>query len=170
MTECIARKHRATATAAGQLVKVVYRTDKRVGLDSSLILDVMAIKSNFNPSAESGIGAQGLMQVIAKVHQNKYGVTGGVGATLNLYADVKVGALVPKDCITRAGSIESGLKLYVGTVTRGDGSYDGKVLQERPRLRMVATGHRPPMTAAPEREPVKPVAVTTSVVQTDVKM
>ena len=167
VAEYIARKYRVAATATGQLVKAAYQTGKEVGLDPLLILGVMAIESSFNPFAESGMGAQGLMQVMTKVHQDKYEVMGGVGAALNPYANIKVGALVLKDCIARAGSIEGGLKLYVGAVTQGDGGYGGKVLQERSRLRMVATGHRSPMTAASEREPVKPVA--TPVTQADAK-
>ncbi|CAJ0691083.1 hypothetical protein LMG19089_00774 [Ralstonia edaphis] len=169
VAEYIARKYRVAATATGQLVKAAYQTGKEVGLDPLLILGVMAIESSFNPFAESGMGAQGLMQVMTKVHQDKYEVMGGVGAALNPYANIKVGALVLKDCIARAGSIEGGLKLYVGAVTQGDGGYGGKVLQERSRLRMVATGHRSPMTAASEREPVKPVATATPVTQADAK-
>ncbi|MBA4280998.1 MAG: lytic transglycosylase, partial [Ralstonia sp.] len=138
VAEYIARKYRVAATATGQLVKAAYQTGKEVGLDPLLILGVMAIESSFNPFAESGMGAQGLMQVMTKVHQDKYEVMGGVGAALNPYANIKVGALVLKDCIARAGSIEGGLKLYVGAVTQGDGGYGGKVLQERSRLRMVA--------------------------------
>lgn len=169
VAEYIARKYRVAATATGQLVKAAYQTGKEVGLDPLLILGVMAIESSFNPFAESGMGAQGLMQVMTKVHQDKYEVMGGVGAALNPYANIKVGALVLKDCIARAGSIEGGLKLYVGAVTQGDGGYGGKVLQERSRLRMVATGHRSPMTVASEREPVKPVATATPVTQADAK-
>ena len=169
VAEYIARKYRVAATATGQLVKAAYQTGKEVGLDPLLILGVMAIESSFNPFAESGMGAQGLMQVMTKVHQDKYEVMGGVGAALNPYANIKVGALVLKDCIARAGSIEGGLKLYVGAVTQGDGGYGGKVLKERSRLRMVATGHRSPMTAASEREPVKPVATAAPVAQADVK-
>ena len=169
VAEYIARKYRVAATATGQLVKAAYQTGKEVGIDPLLILGVMAIESSFNPFAESGMGAQGLMQVMTKVHQDKYEVMGGVGAALNPYANIKVGALVLKDCIARAGSIEGGLKLYVGAVTQGDGGYGGKVLQERSRLRMVATGHRSPMTVASEREPVKPVATATPVTQADAK-
>lgn len=170
VAEYIARKYRVAATATGQLVKAAYQTGKEVGIDPLLILGVMAIESSFNPFAESGMGAQGLMQVMTKVHQDKYEVMGGVGAALNPYANIKVGALVLKDCIARGGSIEAGLKLYVGAVTQGDGGYGGKVLQERSRLRMVATGHRSPVTAASEREPVKPVATTTvPVTQADAK-
>jgi len=169
VAEYIARKYRVAATATGQLVKAAYQTGKEVGLDPLLILGVMAIESSFNPFAESGMGAQGLMQVMTKVHQDKYEVMGGVGAALNPYANIKVGALVLKDCIARAGSIEGGLKLYVGAVTQGDGGYGGKVLQERSRLRMVATGHRSPMTAASERESAKPVAAATPVTQAEAK-
>ncbi|WP_347322732.1 lytic transglycosylase domain-containing protein, partial [Ralstonia pseudosolanacearum] len=163
VAEYIARKYRVAATATGQLVKAAYQTGKEVGLDPLLILGVMAIESSFNPFAESGMGAQGLMQVMTKVHQDKYEVMGGVGAALNPYANIKVGALVLKDCIARAGSIEGGLKLYVGAVTQGDGGYGGKVLQERSRLRLVATGRKSPVTMASERESAKPAAVATPV-------
>ncbi len=161
VAEYIARKYRVAATATGQLVKAAYQTGKEVGLDPLLILGVMAIESSFNPFAESGMGAQGLMQVMTKVHQDKYQVMGGVGAALNPYANIKVGALVLKDCIARAGSIEGGLKLYVGAVTQGDGGYGGKVLQERSRLRLVATGRKSPVTMASERESAKAVVVPT---------
>ncbi len=164
VAEYIARKYRVAATATGQLVKAAYQTGKEVGLDPLLILGVMAIESSFNPFAESGMGAQGLMQVMTKVHQDKYEVMGGVGAALNPYANIKVGALVLKDCIARAGSIEGGLKLYVGAVTQGDGGYGGKVLQERSRLRLVAAGRKSPVTMASEREPAaKPAVVATPV-------
>ena len=169
VAEYIARKYRVAATATGQLVKAAYQTGKEVGVDPLLILGVMAIESSFNPFAESGMGAQGLMQVMTKVHQDKYEVMGGVNAALNPYANIKVGALVLKDCIARAGSIEGGLKLYVGAVTNGDGGYGGKVLQERSRLRMVATGHRSPVTMASEREQAKPVASAAPVTQAEAK-
>ena len=170
VAEYIARKYRVAATATGQLVKAAYQNGKEVGLDPLLILGVMAIESSFNPFAESGVGAQGLMQVMTNIHKDKYEAIGGVGAALNPYANIKVGALVLKDCIARAGSIEGGLKLYVGAVTTDGGGYGGKVLQERSRLRMVATGHKSPMTMASEREPAaKPVAAAAPVTQADAK-
>ncbi|MGK9939402.1 transglycosylase SLT domain-containing protein, partial [Salmonella enterica subsp. enterica] len=83
------------------------------------------------------MGAQGLMQVMTKVHQDKYEHVGGVAAALNPYANIKIGALVLKDCIARAGSIEGGLKYYVGATTATDGGYGAKVLAERAKLRQV---------------------------------
>ncbi|MCZ7009783.1 hypothetical protein OH413_24435, partial [Salmonella enterica] len=44
---------------------------------------------------------------------------------------------VLKDCIARAGSIEGGLKYYVGATTATDGGYGAKVLAERAKLRQV---------------------------------
>ncbi len=135
VADYIARKYRVATQATAQLVKAAYMTGREVGIDPLLILGVIAIESSFNPYAESGVGAQGLMQVMTKVHQDKYEAVGGVAAALNPYANIKIGALVLKDCIARAGSIEGGLKYYVGASTSTDGGYGAKVLAERSRLR-----------------------------------
>jgi len=135
VADYIARKYRVAAQATAQLVKAAYLTGREVGIDPLLILGVIAIESSFNPYAESGVGAQGLMQVMTKVHQDKYQAVGGVSAALNPYANIKIGALVLKDCIARAGSIEGGLKYYNGATSSTDGGYGAKVLAERERLR-----------------------------------
>lgn len=135
VADYIARKYRVATQATAQLVKAAYMTGREVGIDPLLILGVIAIESSFNPYAESGVGAQGLMQVMTKVHQDKYEAVGGVTAALNPYANIKIGALVLKDCIARAGTIEGGLKYYVGATTNTDGGYGAKVLAERARLR-----------------------------------
>ncbi|TXI81059.1 transglycosylase SLT domain-containing protein [Cupriavidus sp. Marseille-Q8015] len=135
VADYIARKYRVASQATAQLVKAAYLTGREVGIDPLLILGVIAIESSFNPYAESGVGAQGLMQVMTKVHQDKYEAVGGVAEALNPYANIKIGALVLKDCIARAGSIEGGLRFYVGSTTSTDGGYGAKVLAERARLR-----------------------------------
>ena len=154
VAEYIARKYRVAAQATAQLVKAAYLTGREVGIDPLLILGVIAIESSFNPYAESGVGAQGLMQVMTKVHQDKYEAVGGVAAALNPYANIKIGALVLKDCIARAGSLEGGLKYYVGAATTNtDGGYGAKVLAERARLRQlpgVRSVTAEPVAAKPE--------------------
>ncbi|WP_029043865.1 MULTISPECIES: lytic transglycosylase domain-containing protein [Cupriavidus] len=154
VADYIARKYRVAAQATAQLVKAAYLTGREVGIDPLLILGVIAIESSFNPYAESGVGAQGLMQVMTKVHQDKYEAVGGVAAALNPYANIKIGALVLKDCIARAGSLEGGLKFYVGASSNTDGGYGAKVLAERARLRQLPGVHSAPepVAAKPEAE------------------
>ena len=114
VTNWLAKKYRVAGDAADMLVSAAYATAHDIHLDPLLILSVMAIESGLNPFAESPVGAQGLMQVMSKVHVEKFQPLGGVKAALNPVANIKVGSLILKDYVTRGGSIEAGLKLYVG--------------------------------------------------------
>ena len=113
---------------------------KEVNLDPTLILAVMAIESSFNPRAESRAGAQGLMQVRTHVHQEKFEPYGGPLAAFIPEANIRVGALILKACIAKAGSLEAGLKRYLGAPNAASGinTYTGKVFSEREELRSIA--------------------------------
>ncbi|CAN0618893.1 Lytic transglycosylase catalytic [Burkholderia multivorans] len=137
----IARRYRVAQEPVGKLVKAAFQTGRDVGLDPLLLLAVMAIESGFNPYAESGVGAQGLMQVMSKVHSDKFQYFGGTDTALQPVANIQVGALVLKDCIARGGSLASGLRLYNGSTNPDDSVYGAKVLAERTRLRDVSRGH-----------------------------
>lgn len=143
----LARRYRVAQEPVGELVKAAFDTGREVGLDPLLLLSVMAIESGFNPYAESGVGAQGLMQVMSKVHSDKFRYFGGESAALEPVANIKVGALVLKDCIARGGSLPGGLRLYVGSSSLDDGGYGAKVMAERGRLRDVARGRKVPINA-----------------------
>jgi soluble lytic murein transglycosylase-like protein len=143
----LARRYRVAQEPVGELVKAAFDTGREVGLDPLLLLSVMAIESGFNPYAESGVGAQGLMQVMSKVHSDKFQYFGGQSAALEPVANIKVGALVLKDCIARGGSLPGGLRLYVGSTSPDDGGYGAKVMAERGRLRDVARGRKVPINA-----------------------
>jgi len=113
---------------------------KEVNLDPTLILAVMAIESSFNPRAESRAGAQGLMQILTHVHQEKFEPYGGPLAAFIPEANIRVGALILKACIAKAGSLEAGLKHYLGAPNAASGinTYTGKVFSEREELRSIA--------------------------------
>lgn len=138
----LARKYRVNPGALSLLVEAAYQTGKDVGLDPSLLLAVMAVESGFNPFAQSPVGATGLMQVMAKVHRDKLDDFGGANIALNPVANLKVGALVLKDCIRRGGSLADGLRLYVGAASGYDGGYGARVLQEKGRISLAARGLR----------------------------
>ena len=130
------------------LVSAAYLTAKEIKIDPLLILSVMAIESGLNPFAESPVGAQGLMQVMSKIHQDKFSDVGGVKAALNPAANIRVGAEILKEYVTRGGSVEAGLKLYVGAASlENDGGYGIKVLAEYNRLKDVANGKFVPINA-----------------------
>eukprot|EP01031_Cornospumella_fuschlensis_P004096 gene4096-5118_t len=127
------------------LVSAAYLTARDIKLDPLLILAVMAIESGLNPFAESPMGAQGLMQVMSKIHHEKFQDMGGVQAALNPVANIRVGSLILKDYVTRGGSVEAGLKTYVGAAAfETDDGYGSRVLAEYKRLKQVSAGKKVP--------------------------
>jgi soluble lytic murein transglycosylase-like protein len=155
VTTWLAKRYRVANDASNMLVSAAYVTAKEIKLDPLLILSVMAIESGLNPFAESPVGAQGLMQVMSKVHHEKFEDMGGVKAALNPVANIKVGALILKDYVTRGGSVEAGLKMYVGAAAFDtDGGYGSRVMAEYARLKDVAAGKRVPIFATTPLIPV----------------
>ncbi|MGZ3183491.1 MAG: transglycosylase SLT domain-containing protein [Telluria sp.] len=155
VTSWLSRRYRVAGDAANMLVSTAYLTAHEIKLDPLLILAVMSIESGLNPFAESPMGAQGLMQVMSKVHHDKFDELGGVQAALNPVANIRVGAQILKDYVTRGGSVEAGLKTYVGAAAfENDSGYGSKVLSEYHKLQQVAKGKNVPTTNPPA--PVAP--------------
>jgi soluble lytic murein transglycosylase-like protein len=139
----LSKKYRVAPEPLSALVAEAYDIGNRTKLDPTLILAIMAIESGFNPFAQSAMGAQGLMQVMTKIHGDKYENFGGHFAAFDPVANLRVGVKVLQECIARAGSIEGGLRYYVGAANlEGDGGYAGKVMAEHVRLQSVAAGGR----------------------------
>ncbi|MEZ5665159.1 MAG: lytic transglycosylase domain-containing protein [Burkholderiaceae bacterium] len=145
----LSRKYRVAPEPLSVLVAEAFRVGEQVKIDPTLILAVMAIESRFNPFAQSTVGAQGLMQVLTRVHTDKYDDFGGKLAAFDPLANLRVGVQVLQDCIRRAGSVEGGLRLYVGAVTSDGADYINKVMAERTRLQHVATGRPAPRHVVP---------------------
>ncbi len=137
----ISRRYRVAPEPISRLVQEAWAVGQHAKLDPTLILAIMAVESSFNPFAQSSVGAQGLMQVMTKVHDTKYEAFGGTHAAFDPVSNLRVGVQVLKECIARAGSLEAGLRYYVGAANlEDDGGYAGKVLAEQNNLRTVASG------------------------------
>jgi len=141
VVQYLARRYRVADEAARMLVANAFEIGQAKKLDPLLILSVVAIESGLNPFAESPMGAQGLMQVMTRIHAERFAEHGGDLAALDPIANMKVGSAILHELISRGGSLERGLQLYVGAGNApDDGGYGAKVLGERARLQMAATG------------------------------
>lgn len=148
LAQWLSRKYRVAPEPVSALVSEAFRVGEKTRVDPTLILAVMAIESGFNPFAQSPVGAQGLMQVLTKVHTDKYENYGGKLAAFDPLSNLQVGVKVLQDCINHAGSIEEGLKYYVGAANLdSDGGYANKVLSEQARLKLVVQGQKVEATA-----------------------
>jgi hypothetical protein len=155
VTFWLSRKYSIAPEPLSALVAEAYETGAKTKLDPTLILAVMAVESGFNPFAQSHVGAQGLMQVMTKVHSDKYDNFGGRFAAFDPLTNLRVGVKVLQECIARAGSLEGGLKFYVGAGNLDDdGGYAAKVMAEHDRLKQVAGGRSIPVLT-PQIVPVK---------------
>lgn len=142
----LAKRYRVADDAAHTFVAAAYLTAKDLKLDPLLILSVMAIESGLNPFAESAMGAQGLMQVMSKIHHDKFKEFGGIKSALDPIANIQVGAQILKEYVTRGGSVKAGLKMYVGAaLAETDGGYGNKVLEEYKHLKDVSDGKSVPV-------------------------
>ncbi len=137
----LSKKYRVAPEPISVLVAEAWEVGKRERIDWTLILAVMAVESSFNPFAQSSVGAQGLMQVMTRIHSDKYESAGGKLAAFDPVTNLRVGVEVLLECIERAGSLEAGLKYYVGAANlASDNGYSKRVLAERTRLKQVAAG------------------------------
>jgi hypothetical protein len=141
VTSYLSRRYRVAENAVRQIVGEAFSTGRLIGIDPMLILAVTAIESSLNPFAQSPVGAQGLMQIMTRVHSDKFASHGGDHAALDPIANLKVGSEILKDMIRRGGSVERGLQLYVGAGNQiDDGGYAARVLGEMARSKLAAGG------------------------------
>ena len=134
----LSRKYRIASSVAGALVRMAFAVGKERKVDPQLLLAVIAIESRYNPFVESAVGAQGLMQVMGRVHRDKLRAHGGPASIFNPSVNIRIGAQILADCIRRRGSIEGGLACYVGASGPSDGGYGASVLAERRRIALAS--------------------------------
>jgi soluble lytic murein transglycosylase-like protein len=145
VAQYIARSYRVAYESVSYFVQHAYQAASEFRLDPHLILAVMAVESSFDPHAENASGAQGLMQVLTRVHTSKFDPYGGVDAAWDPVANIRVGARILSDYVGRYGDVAAGLKAYVGAALQStDGGYGSKVLKRQAEFDAVL---RPPETA-----------------------
>jgi hypothetical protein len=155
----IATRYRVGVDATSEFVYHAYRAARDIKVDPMLVLAIMSVESSFNPKAQSTAGAQGLMQVLTRVHAEKFRPFGGIPAAFDPVANIRVGSAILKEYINREGSVEGALKSYVGAaLAEHDGGYGAKVLNARERIAAAAAGRPIPaeVIAAPLRVEPEP--------------
>lgn len=141
----LSRRYKVALEPVARLVLEAWHAGERARIDPTLVLAVMAVESSFNPFAQSPVGAQGLMQVMTRVHDDKYEAFGGQRAAFDPVSNLKVGVQILKDCIQRGGGVNEGLRCYVGAPSgEEDNGYTARVLSEQEQLRAVLAGRSPP--------------------------
>jgi len=150
----IASRYRVAVDDVQHFVAHAYRAAREFRLDPHLILAIVSIESSFNPNARSSKGAQGLMQVLTRVHTDKFAPFGGAAAAFDPVANITVGSAILKEYLVREGSVEGALKSYVGAALLShDFGYGRKVLGERERIAAAAQGMQASGAAAARSRP-----------------
>ncbi|MCM5570258.1 lytic transglycosylase domain-containing protein [Burkholderiaceae bacterium FT117] len=141
VAEFVSSKYRVALDDVQHFVAHAYQVAREFRLDPHLILAVVSVESSFNPKARSPKGAQGLMQVLTRVHTDKFAPFGGPAAAFDPVANITVGSAILKEYLVREGTVEGALKSYVGAaLLPHDFGYGRKVLGERERIAAAAKG------------------------------
>jgi hypothetical protein len=149
----LSRKDRVAPEPLSAIVVEAFELGSKKGLDPALILAVAANESRFNPLAQSPVGAQGLMQVLTRVHIDKFEDHGGTDGAFDPLINLRVGSKILQDSIRQAGSVEGGLRRYVGAVKTDGRGYIHKVVAEQMRLHSVMAGKSTSFLAIPAGMP-----------------
>jgi Transglycosylase SLT domain len=148
----VSKKYQVALGEVQQYVSLAFEKAAQQRVDPMLVLAVMAIESNFKSSAQSHVGAQGLMQVHLVAHKDKFEPFGGKHMAYDPATNIQVGIQILKEYLRRTSSNEMALKYYVGAAHHeNDGGYAYKVLSERERILAAASGRSVP--AVPLKAP-----------------
>ena len=147
----LSRRFTVAAAVTERMVAAAHRAAGEVGLDPLLVLAVISVESRFNPIAESGMGAKGLMQIIPKYHLDKLRKAGGEDAVFDPESNIQIGTRILQEYVHRTGTLEAGLQQYNGAFRDNSAAYAAKVMAERNRLEQVVRSRTPVAVAASGR-------------------
>lgn len=150
LAQFVAKRYRVSPDVTLDWVRFAHATAHEIKLNPLLILAVISVESRFNPIAESGVGAKGLMQVIPKYHADKLAQFGGERAVFDPRTNILVGSKILKEYLRRTDNLSIALQMYAGALNDEDDTYTGKVLNEMQRLEQVlsTSKNRKPVTRA----------------------
>lgn len=136
ITSYLSKRYSVSPEAVESIVRLAYKVGKEEKVEPTLILAIVGIESSYNPFAASPVGARGLMQVMPKIHKDKFeALSPGDWSPLNPEMNMRVGAKIIREYTRRTGSVHAGLRWYVGAAIHGnDGGYPGKVLALKSRI------------------------------------
>jgi hypothetical protein len=130
----VAQRYRVSADALLPVFETAQSVGPKRNLDPLLLIAVISIESRFNPYSQSPMGAQGLMQIIPRYHQDKIPNTAPERPFLDPILNVKIGAQILQEAIRRQGGLMEGLQYYGGVIDDDEQTYANKVLAEKLRL------------------------------------
>ncbi|MFM8882603.1 MAG: transglycosylase SLT domain-containing protein [Betaproteobacteria bacterium] len=134
----IVEQFRSKPNMARAVVHEAVLVGKQLQLDPLLLLAIIAVESRFDPMAQSNRGAQGLMQVRTSVHSARFDPFGGVSAAFDFATNIRIGAQILQEHLTRHGSVDLALKHYVGAARMAhDQGYAAKVRKEKLKLEQI---------------------------------
>jgi soluble lytic murein transglycosylase-like protein len=151
LAEFLAKRYKVSQDVTLEFVQIAHAEAARLNLDPLLIMAVIAVESRYNPIAESGVGAKGLMQIIPRFHADKLAEFGGEKSVFDPESNIRVGTRILREYLSRTGNVGIALQMYAGALGDDNDTYTNKVLAEKQRLqRVVAAFAEPaPVRAAP---------------------
>lgn len=134
----VTQRYRVSPEALGPIFEAAQLIGRERSLDPLIIVAIIGIESGFNPFAQSSKGAQGLMQVIPRFHQDKVPDGAGKLPLFDPVTNVQIGAHVLQEAIRLRGGLMAGLQQFGGAVDDEEQAYAAKVLAEKQRLEQAA--------------------------------
>lgn len=144
--EFVAQRYRVAPVALQPVFEAAQTAARERNLDPLLIIAVISIESGFNPFAQSSMGAQGLMQIIPRYHQDKLPKFVDADAFLDPVMNVRIGTQILQEAVRRQGNLMAGLQYYAGAGDDIEQGYANKVIAEKLRLEQATRRKNAPGT------------------------
>ena len=109
-----AQKFRQDADYVLGIVNHAAASARKYNVSPFVLLAIIAHESQFRASARNGAGAEGLMQIVTKVHKKRFERYGGPQMTFVPEVNIHVGAGILSDCMGGTKIVSNGLRCYAG--------------------------------------------------------